>query len=646
MSAAPSLEDTPPVSTSPSLVATTSPARTPAAGPPSASSPDPATALPAASTLPPVTAPFSPPPSVVATSAQSLAALATHHHQQHHEKQHHQQQPHQRHAEPPTILPRPGELSPTRHVTPAPTTVHAGPASVHTPPAPYYVQATSPPPPRQTTSSSASTQATSATIGSAETNNTSYSADTSPTLHQSIFSLKDGSDVSNNRRTSRRRTGPLSQQSREKAALIRKLGACKDCRRRRVACQPAHYNLTWDDLYRRFNRSSSPNVQDIAPSTSGERPQSPLQAHEGAVPAMFAHEPQEMDIDTPPHASTSMGRSPLSDARNRTPLPSGPRLEKSLSLPRIENLKNELQSHAARMLSTASRSRYTSVHALLLHWQDDDNAAAVGGAVRNLAHVLEYSYRYSVKVKPIPSSSDGSRNAWRWLSRELNEFCEQNDQRDVLKIVYYAGHTYLEGETVLSSSKKDLANATTVRWNGLQQILEVASADTLVVMDAAYFPSSKLDRRTGVLELIAAAMSEDHHEALDTTAFTVALTELLRVRAGKESPLTAAEAHSILFSSYSRMVRDRVPEQEVVTRFPAPLHIMASGNPRLPSIYLVPTEQSSLSRSTVHDDCPLLHMSVRLADDNVDLDAWNEWLRLMPDSVRDVKVEGPYRSHR
>jgi hypothetical protein len=51
----------------------------------------------------------------------------------------------------------------------------------------------------------------------------------------SVFHVKDGVDVSNRVRASRRRTGPLSQQQREKAALIRKLGACPDCRRRRVA---------------------------------------------------------------------------------------------------------------------------------------------------------------------------------------------------------------------------------------------------------------------------------------------------------------------------------------------------------------------------------------------------------------------------
>lgn len=72
--------------------------------------------------------------------------------------------------------------------------------------------------------------------------NGSFSDGGSPSL--SIFSVRNGEDLSNNRRATRRRTGPLSAQQREKAALIRKLGACGDCRRRRVAVRrpdsPAH----------------------------------------------------------------------------------------------------------------------------------------------------------------------------------------------------------------------------------------------------------------------------------------------------------------------------------------------------------------------------------------------------------------------
>lgn len=72
---------------------------------------------------------------------------------------------------------------------------------------------------------------------SVETTSNGYSlSGLSPTNHasQGVFPI-NGSDNSQNRRANRRRTGPLSADQRERAAIIRKLGACPDCRRRRVA---------------------------------------------------------------------------------------------------------------------------------------------------------------------------------------------------------------------------------------------------------------------------------------------------------------------------------------------------------------------------------------------------------------------------
>lgn len=73
---------------------------------------------------------------------------------------------------------------------------------------------------------------------SAETTSNGYSlSGFSPTNHassQGVFPV-NGSDPSQNRRANRRRTGPLSADQRERAAIIRKMGACSDCRRRRVA---------------------------------------------------------------------------------------------------------------------------------------------------------------------------------------------------------------------------------------------------------------------------------------------------------------------------------------------------------------------------------------------------------------------------
>lgn len=96
------------------------------------------------------------------------------------------------------------------------------------------------PPVRKDTNSSTSTTATTATMATGASNETVpsvYSSLSSPPsfVTHPAFSVKEGIDSVANRRASRRRTGPLSAIQRERAALIRKLGACTDCRRRRVA---------------------------------------------------------------------------------------------------------------------------------------------------------------------------------------------------------------------------------------------------------------------------------------------------------------------------------------------------------------------------------------------------------------------------
>ncbi|OLN86807.1 hypothetical protein CCHL11_07830 [Colletotrichum chlorophyti] len=504
------------------------------------------------------------------------------------------------------------------------------------------------PPLRKDTNSSISTQATMAsavTNMSAETNNTSYSADTSPNL-TSIFHVKDGSDVSNRVRASRRRTGPLSQQQREKAALIRKLGACNDCRRRRVACHPSHHNMTWEDAVRKYNRSNSPTIHDIAPSLSSQRPLSPASVMNPNVKPVFTQDPQDMmDIDSP----TPPGQHRLSESRIRTPLPSGPRLDKPPILPGIDSLKSDLQTNVSRILTNPSRSRYSSAQALLLYWQDDPDFS-VGSSVKELGEVLDLHYHYTFSVTTIPSASEVCKSPWRWLSRKITDFVEDRDQRDVLKIVYYNGHSYLDSnrEMVLASSK-DKDKAETIRWSGIQQVLEEACSDTLIIMDAAFFPCSKMHRQKGVLELVAAAVSEEHFDALDRCTFTKMLVENLRTRASQSftSPYSAAELHSKLLSNYPSLVQDKTPEKETITSFPSPLHMQMSGNAQLPSILLAPLNISQIRTNLPFgNDGQQLVLSFRIGDEPLDIDSWTEWLRMMPEGVKDVRVDGPYRLSR
>jgi hypothetical protein len=163
-------------------------------------------------------------------------------------------------------------------------------------------------------------------------------------------------------------------------------------------------------------------------------------------------------------------------------------------------------------------------------------------------------------------------------------------------------------------------------------------------MDAAYYPSSKIVRQKGVLELLAASASEDHCSSLGRCAFTRVLSEILSTRAARSTPLSVAELHALLLSQYPRIVRDGNPELERIVSFPVPLHTMMSGNPRLPSIFLSPLCHSSPLRTTFcYESNPQLHLSIKLADDDVDVESWNEWLRLMPEGVKDVKIDGPFR---
>ncbi|RYC63294.1 hypothetical protein CHU98_g2911 [Xylaria longipes] len=505
------------------------------------------------------------------------------------------------------------------------------------------------PPMRKDTASSTSTNASDTTVVTAtstDTSTTAYSVESS----QSIFSVKDGSEISSNRRASRRRTGPLSAAQREKAALIRKLGACPDCRRRRVAAVQKY-------------RSSSP-LQELA--TLAGRPISPAPSQMRPPPPPYAQNSQEMDVDptpVPPNPQITPGRGSPNETRiNRTPLPSGPRIDRHLSIPsplaasqppypipHVGSVKHDLESIASKILSTPYRSRYSNVYALLIYWQDE-HESNIAGAVEELADVLQKCYHYVHEIVKIPSAArDGYSNPWRWLSRIINEFIDKSDTRDTLKIVYYNGYSYLDDnrEMVLSSSR-NREKAGTIRWNGIQHILEEANSDTLIIMDSTYYPATKMVRRRGVLELIAASAPEDYYHLLERGIFTRALTEQLRSRAIQRFPnvLSAAELHSKLLSLFPKLILDRYPEKGAATVFPAPLHMQTSGNARLPSITLSPLPlQLPKPHPSPTDNAhpgPQVTLSIRLTDESLSLENWTEWFRMMPEGIRDVKVDGPY----
>ena len=200
--------------------------------------------------------------------------------------------------------------------------------------------------------------------------------------------------------------------------------------------------------------------------------------------------------------------------------------------------------------------------------------------------------------------------------------------------------------TDVSNSSANREAAATIRWSGIQQILEDACSDTLILMDAAYYPSARPVRQQGVLELVAAAAAEEHGRVLGRSTFTRALTEQLRARTRQKffSPLTAAELHANLVAHYPKLIQDRNPESQFITSFPSPLHMQVSASAKLPSVLLAPLSRAQLPFPSDQDPhAPQMSLTIRLNHEAISPETWLEWIRAAPDGIKDIRIDGPFR---
>lgn len=196
-------------------------------------------------------------------------------------------------------------------------------------------------------------------------------------------------------------------------------------------------------------RAHSPNRQELAPIATADRPINPGPAPIHTRTPSYTNDHQDiMDLDQSP-TSVQPGRPPLSETRIRTPLPSAaPRLERTaqavIALPGIDSPpKPDLHETVSRILSTTHRTRYSAVHVLFVMWPEAEHAE-VRQAVDELRSVLEVHYNYTFEVGHIPKHCNEGNSPCRWLLQRTIDFVNKSDQRDVLKIVYYNGYTYLD----------------------------------------------------------------------------------------------------------------------------------------------------------------------------------------------------------
>lgn len=146
------------------------------------------------------------------------------------------------------------------------------------------------------------------------------------------------------------------------------------------------------------------------------------------------HLPQDPSLESSPTSQKSPFYSP--PQKKRKPLPGAPG-------------DRSLQSAAQTVLALPAidHGRYTAVHVLHLHWANECRQDLVQAGL-NLGRVLCEDYGFSYKSDVIPPWS-----SHKHLGDMVRRFTEQEDKRDVLKILYYGGDSYLDGDRNMMLAK-------------------------------------------------------------------------------------------------------------------------------------------------------------------------------------------------
>ncbi|KAM0125972.1 hypothetical protein ACHAO1_010337 [Botrytis cinerea] len=322
--------------------------------------------------------------------------------------------------------------------------------------------------------------------------------------------------------------------------------------------------------------------------------------------------------------------------------------------------------------------KYPRVYALLLLWEDEDPYLPVSQEVHELGIVLASIYNFEVETYLIPS--EGSHKK---LNQKILDFVELGgDSAEHLKIVYYGGHGMLahnrQPDWVSRSDPRD-PSFRTVKWGGIQNSLEQAKSDVLLLLDCCSSGTANTGDGCGTTELIAACGFNNFANGVGRHSFTHALTTELRLLSSYPK-FTAA----VLYNRILCRLQNWMPEGRELQK--APLHVVLTQNQALPSsiqLSVTPkpkpesmTLQSPLqslgspspnsfasnertdsdqdsdsspisSLLSADEQFPRILLSVRLKEDMVpelSADLFSEWLRMMPVVANSITVEAGFSS--
>jgi hypothetical protein len=105
----------------------------------------------------------------------------------------------------------------------------------------------------------------------------------------------------------------------------------------------------------------------------------------------------------------------------------------------MQDFAKDLQIAAESVYPNHKRSRYSNVYVLIFKWKTEDPKLPVWYEIEELYHVLDQIYGYEIEIFEIPDHKSHAK-----VVEKVTAFIAINDDsKNDLKIVYYAGHSRL-----------------------------------------------------------------------------------------------------------------------------------------------------------------------------------------------------------
>lgn len=303
--------------------------------------------------------------------------------------------------------------------------------------------------------------------------------------------------------------------------------------------------------------------------------------------------------------------------------------------------------------------RYTKVQSLLLYWTDDD--LWVESELRELEKCFQQHYNFETEVFAIPS-----KNPHRKLMFKVCDMIEKHESEDTLFIVYYGGHARIDDSRQSTWCATRRPDSPTLQWSAIQTLLERSPSDTLILLDCcAGAASATFANGESVTETISASAWDAIAPEPGRFSFTSCLIRVLSQ--WSDHPFSAVQLHGEILARLKHP-RPRMDRGRLCETRSTPVHFMMTSNHKAPSIEIRRLDPGSISSPLLDQGAPEVdqqsydgdmgllkdpdednpHVMVTLSledDQQLDLNAWEQWLASFPAFAKYVKVQGVFKSH-